>query len=140
MKKLFLITAIMLLAMSIAFAQSSTGSAAGTNGRGTTATTSQTGQNSNSSAATTDQTGTTNQSGATAGQTGTTNQTDATAGQTGTTNQTDATAGQTGTTGTSSNGQRLPQTATPLPLLAMLGFGAVAAGVLTRRRKTARQN
>ena len=127
MKKLFLITAIMLLAMSIAFAQSSTGSAAGTNGRGTTATTSQTGQNSNSSAATTDQTGTTNQSGATAGQTGTTN-------------QTDATAGQTGTTGTSSNGQRLPQTATPLPLLAMLGFGAVAAGVLTRRRKTARQN
>jgi LPXTG-motif cell wall-anchored protein len=29
----------------------------------------------------------------------------------------------------------LPQTASPLPLLGLLGFGSLAAGIVTRRRK-----
>jgi LPXTG-motif cell wall-anchored protein len=32
-------------------------------------------------------------------------------------------------------GGTLPQTASPLPLLGLLGFGSVVAGVASRRRK-----
>jgi hypothetical protein len=37
--------------------------------------------------------------------------------------------------GTGSRAGRLPSTATPLPLLALLGFGSLITGFVTRRRK-----
>jgi LPXTG-motif cell wall-anchored protein len=37
--------------------------------------------------------------------------------------------------GTSANGGKLPQTATPLPLLALLGMGSLTSGLLARRKK-----
>ena len=33
------------------------------------------------------------------------------------------------------NGKKLPQTASPLPLLGLLGVGSLAAGVISRRKK-----
>lgn len=37
--------------------------------------------------------------------------------------------------GAAPNGKKLPQTASPLPLLGLLGVGSLAAGVVSRRRK-----
>jgi|ERR1051326_175130 LPXTG-motif cell wall-anchored protein len=36
---------------------------------------------------------------------------------------------------TDANGKKLPQTASPLPLLGLLGVGSLAAGVISRRKK-----
>jgi LPXTG-motif cell wall-anchored protein len=36
---------------------------------------------------------------------------------------------------TADAGQKLPQTASPLPLLGLLGFGSMAAGLLGRKKK-----
>jgi len=33
------------------------------------------------------------------------------------------------------NGKKLPQTATPLPLLALLGMGSLTSGIVARRKK-----
>jgi len=35
----------------------------------------------------------------------------------------------------SANGQKLPQTASPLPLLGLLGLGSLATGLISRRKK-----
>jgi LPXTG-motif cell wall-anchored protein len=40
----------------------------------------------------------------------------------------------TGASGRGAKGGNLPQTASPLPLLGLLGMGSLAAGVLTRRK------
>jgi LPXTG-motif cell wall-anchored protein len=55
---------------------------------------------------------------------------------TSTTTDQNATSGQTNSnTNQSNSGQNLPQTASPLPLLGLLGFGSLAAGTFVRRRK-----
>lgn len=41
----------------------------------------------------------------------------------------------TDTQGTANQGEKLPQTASPLPLLGLLGLGSVVAGVAARKRK-----
>jgi cobalamin biosynthesis Mg chelatase CobN len=38
-------------------------------------------------------------------------------------------------TNQSNGGSTLPQTASPLPLIGLLGFGGIAAGLVTRRKK-----
>ncbi len=75
-----------------------------------------------------------NQSGQTSTQSTTTTQ----SGQSG---QTGATADQTqtgtasGQTGANAKGGRLPATASPLPLLGLLGIGSLGAGLVARKRK-----
>ena len=120
MKKLSLLTITLLIATGMAVAQASgSGSAAGS---GTAASTSS-GQASGSTAAS-DQ--------------ATTPQTDQSA--TPAANPDQNATGQAGAADQNgANGQRkggrLPQTGSPLPLLALLGAGATATGVITRKRK-----
>jgi LPXTG-motif cell wall-anchored protein len=80
------------------------------------------------------------QSAAAAGQNATDNnaaasdQNAANAGQTGADNGAAAANDNTQTAQNKAAGN-LPQTASPLPLLGLLGFGSLAAGLVTRRRK-----
>lgn len=105
-----LVVLLLVLVFAVAMA------AAQTNGTTTTQSTQTTTQtNPNAGAATTPNTANENaNTGAAANDQGT-------AGQTG--NQTHAHKG------------KLPQTATPLPLLAVLGLGSLAAGVVRKKRK-----
>jgi LPXTG-motif cell wall-anchored protein len=48
---------------------------------------------------------------------------------------TGAAAGNTSDQNTSANSQQLPQTASPLPLLGLLGLGSLASGLIVRRKK-----
>ncbi len=94
----------------------------------------------------------TSSSSSSAGQTGTSAQSGSAAGQTGAaagTDQTGAASGQTGAAGTSDQNaasdqtaatkkgrsKRLPQTASPLPFLGLLGAGSLTAGLIARKRK-----
>jgi LPXTG-motif cell wall-anchored protein len=42
---------------------------------------------------------------------------------------------QAGAQDQSKQGEKLPQTASPLPLISLLGFGSMLTGLATRRRK-----
>lgn len=64
----------------------------------------------------------------TSNQTSTTTTSDQNANQGAAANQSDQTANQ-------RKGGRLPQTASPLPLLGLLGLGSLGVGVITRKRK-----
>jgi len=44
-------------------------------------------------------------------------------------------ADQSATQSTDQNGETLPQTASPLPLIGLLGLGSLVAGVVARKRK-----
>ncbi len=46
-----------------------------------------------------------------------------------------ATSDQNANAGTNAKGGKLPQTATPLPLLALLGMGSLTGGIAARRKK-----
>ena len=70
------------------------------------------------------------QSGSSTGSTGATSS-DPTAGQSGSTTSGASSAGA----GNSAAGARLPQTASPLPLLAMAGAGLVGTGFFSRRKR-----
>jgi LPXTG-motif cell wall-anchored protein len=48
---------------------------------------------------------------------------------------TSTTSDQDATAGNKANGGKLPQTATPLPLLALLGMGSLTGGMFARRKK-----
>lgn len=43
--------------------------------------------------------------------------------------------GAQGNTGANATGKKLPQTASPLPLLGLLGIGSLAAGLFQRRKR-----
>ncbi len=120
MKRIFLFAAMLLLGGAMAWAQNtSTGSSSATGNNASTA--------NQSTATSPDQNQTS--TGTTGSTTGT-----ATSGSSADTSQQGAAA--TDNTATSSKGSkagRLPQTASPLPFLGMLGFGSMAAGMMLRK-------
>jgi hypothetical protein len=93
------------------------GSTASTQSGTATTSSDQTGTQSSQGAMSSDQAGTQSSQGATS------------SAQTGTS----AAGGQAGTS--TKAGNRLPQTASPLPLIGLLGLGSFAAGIVARRRK-----
>jgi hypothetical protein len=50
-------------------------------------------------------------------------------------NPSSSAAGTNANANTNANGKKLPQTASPLPLLGLLGAGSLAAGLASRRKK-----
>lgn len=135
MKKIWLASPLLLASLCLAAQTgSSSGSSTGSQGQSATQPSS---QSSTSSTSSTDQNGsssstattpsTSDQSGSSAtGSTGpTSSDQNATSSQSGT---------ATGTSGKSRNG-KLPQTASPLPLLGLLGLGSLGAGLLRSRKR-----
>ncbi len=119
MKKILLLIALVALSSLWVVAQTDTSNP---QDQGTGAT-----QNSQSSTQTNTQT-TTDQTGAS--QTQAPDQSGAAAGQAGAADQNAA-----GANAQKSRGGNLPQTASPLPLLGLLGMGGLTAGIVSRKRR-----
>ncbi|HWR16256.1 MAG TPA: hypothetical protein VN577_15615 [Terriglobales bacterium] len=112
MKKLLYLMAVMLLAAGMSMAQTGASGSASTGN---------------------DQTGASAQGSV--GSQGAQGSVDTNAGQTGTADQNATAAGQNAGTSSDQNAGALPQTASPLPLLAMLGLGSLGTGLVRRFRK-----
>jgi LPXTG-motif cell wall-anchored protein len=113
MKNLVYVIAVLILGVGIVVAQTSGTTSTGTGG--TAGTSAQTGTTS----------GTTGTTGTTTDQTGT---------STPSADQSQAGANATDNT-QNAQGNRLPQTASPLPLLGLLGLTSVGGAILSRKRK-----
>lgn len=125
MKKLWLASPLLLASLCLAAQTgSSSSSTSGTQGQSATqpstqSSTSATDQNSNSSSTSATAPSSTDQSSTSATSSSDPN----------------ATAGQTATSGRKSKNGKLPQTASPLPLLGLLGLGSLGAGLFRFRKR-----
>ncbi len=135
MKRFLMFAAVLVLGGSIAvWAQATSSSATGTQSgnnsatSGTTATSPDQNQQSTGTAGSTS--GATSSTGTASDNTQSGTAATATSS---TSDQGNAAATSTGQTGRKKHRGNLPQTASPLPLLGMLGFGSMAAGALVRR-------
>jgi hypothetical protein len=132
MKRLFLFAAMLVLGGAMAWAQSTAPGGSSTSGNTSAQQPSTSSQSGNTSGGANTGTAATNPSSDNTQQSGSS----ATSGTAGSSDQGAAAGTSDQATASSAKGSksgRLPQTASPLPFLGMLGFGSMAAGMMIRK-------